>query len=222
MTLWLPTLAMAYLIGSIPVGYLLFRFVRKQDIRELGSGNIGATNVLRSGAKGLGFLTLALDALKGFTAVFLADLIAHRWMLAHPDQPAHLAGNHSHLAVAAAVVCVLANIFPIWLGFKGGKGIATALGVFLALVPLTALTSLAMFIVVVAVTRYVSLGSILAAASIPVFTLYLYPSAHPAFLLAGESIISIVTILKHHANIRRLLSGTESRMGSKKKDEAKA
>jgi glycerol-3-phosphate acyltransferase PlsY len=215
MILWLLTLAMAYLLGSIPVGYLLFRFVRKQDIRELGSGNIGATNVLRSGAKGLGFLTLALDALKGFTAVFLADTLAHHAGVA----PSY--GSHTNYGIAAAVVCVLANIFPVWLGFKGGKGIATALGVFLALVPLTALTSLAMFIVIVAMTRYVSLGSIMAAASIPFFTMWLY-TPHPAPLLVGESIISIVTIIKHHANIRRLLSGTEARMGSKKKDEAKA
>jgi glycerol-3-phosphate acyltransferase PlsY len=215
MTLWLLTLAIAYLLGSIPVGYLLFRFVRKQDIRELGSGNIGATNVLRSGAKGLGFLTLALDALKGFTAVFIADALARHAGISP------IYGNHSEYGIAAAVVVVLANIFPVWLGFKGGKGIATALGVFLALVPLTALSSLALFIVVVALTRYVSLGSVMAAASIPLFTVWLY-NPHPPALLVGESMISIVTIVKHHANIRRLLSGTESRMGSKKKDEAKA
>ncbi len=202
-------LAMAYLLGSIPVGYLLFRIVRKQDIRELGSGNIGATNVLRSGAKGLGILTLALDALKGFTAVFLADLIAHRAGI----PPTY--GSHSNLGIVAAVVVVLANIFPIWLGFKGGKGIATALGVFLALVPLTALCALLLFILTVAATRYVSLGSIMAAISIPIFTTLIY-HPHPPALLLGESIISIVTIVKHHANIRRLLTGTESRMGSKK------
>jgi glycerol-3-phosphate acyltransferase PlsY len=208
-------LAMAYLLGSIPVGYLLFRIVRKQDIRELGSGNIGATNVLRSGAKGLGILTLALDALKGFTAVFLADLIARHAGIA----PVY--GSHSNLGIAAAVVVVLANIFPIWLGFKGGKGIATALGVFLALVPLTALCALGLFILVVAATRYVSLGSIMAAISIPIFTVPIY-HPHPAALLIGESIISVVTIAKHHANIRRLLTGTESRMGSKKKAEPNA
>jgi glycerol-3-phosphate acyltransferase PlsY len=208
-------LAMAYLLGSIPVGYLLFRFVRKQDIRELGSGNIGATNVLRSGAKGLGILTLALDALKGFTAVFLADLIAR-----HAGIPPTY-GSHSNLGIFAAVVVVLANIFPIWLGFKGGKGIATALGVFLALVPLTALCALALFILTVALTRYVSLGSIMAAISIPIFTVLIY-HPHPPALLFGESIISVVTIAKHHANIRRLVTGTESRMGSKKKAEPNA
>jgi glycerol-3-phosphate acyltransferase PlsY len=201
-------LAMAYLLGSIPVGYLLFRFVRKQDIRELGSGNIGATNVARSGAKGLGILTLALDALKGFTAVFLAHFMDGLHAFEHP-------ARLSELAIAAAVVVVLANIFPVWLGFKGGKGIATALGVFLALVPLTALCALGLFILVVAATRYVSLGSIMAAISIPIFTVLIY-HPHPPALLLGESIISVVTIAKHHANIRRLLTGTESRMGSKK------
>jgi glycerol-3-phosphate acyltransferase PlsY len=215
MTLWLLTLATAYLLGSVPVGYLLFRFVRKQDIRELGSGNIGATNVLRSGAKGLGFLTLALDALKGFTAVFLADALAR-----HANVPP-VYGAHTDCGIAASVVVVLANIFPVWLGFKGGKGIATALGVFLALVPLTALTSLAMFIGIVAVTRYVSLGSIMAAVSIPIFTVLIY-HPHPPSLILGESVISVVTIVKHHANIRRLLTGTESRMGSKTKAEPNA
>jgi glycerol-3-phosphate acyltransferase PlsY len=200
-------LTMAYLLGSIPVGYLLFRIVRKQDIRELGSGNIGATNVARSGAKGLGILTLALDALKGFTAVFLADLIAH-----HAGIPS-IYSSHSNLGIVAAVVVVLANIFPVWLGFKGGKGIATALGVFLALVPLTALCALLLFILTVAATRYVSLGSIFAAISVLLY----HP--HPPALLIGESIISIVTIAKHHANIRRLLHGTESRMGTRKKEE---
>jgi glycerol-3-phosphate acyltransferase PlsY len=212
MTSWLLIMAMAYLLGSIPVGYLLFRIVRKQDIRELGSGNIGATNVARSGARGLGILTLALDALKGFTAVFLARALG----------PSDLGGFHhpqifafNYYAIVAAVIVVLANIFPVWLGFKGGKGIATALGVFLALVPLTALCALLLFILTVAATRYVSLGSIMAAISIPIFTVLLY-HPHPLALLIGESIISIVTIAKHHANIRRLLTGTESRIGSKK------
>jgi glycerol-3-phosphate acyltransferase PlsY len=208
MTLWLPTLLMAYLLGSIPFGYLVVRFFRKEDIRELGSGNIGATNVARSGSKGLAILTLALDALKGFTVVYLANLAARH------TAPG-IAANASPLAITAAVVAVLANIFPVWLRFQGGKGIATALGVFLALVPWVALTSLALFLVVVGATRFVSLGSICAAASIPLFTLLLYPH-RTAALLVGESIISLVTILRHRANIERLLHGTESRFGGKK------
>jgi glycerol-3-phosphate acyltransferase PlsY len=141
MNLWLITLPLAYLLGSIPFGYLLVRFFRKEDIRALGSGNIGATNVARSGARGLGILTLFLDALKGYLAVVIAM---------------HLAPSTTHgpssLAVAAAVVAVLGHVFPVWLGFKGGKGIATALGVFIALVPPVALASFFVFLLVVLIT----------------------------------------------------------------------
>jgi glycerol-3-phosphate acyltransferase PlsY len=203
---------MAYLLGSIPFGYLVVRFFKKEDIRSVGSGNIGATNVARSGSKGLALLTLALDALKGFTVVYLATLIARQ---AAPG----IASNASPLAITAAVVCVLANVFPVWLRFKGGKGIATALGAFLALVPLVALSSLALFIVIVLATRYVSLGSIAAAVSIPLFTLLLVPH-HTAALLLGESAISLVTIARHRANIGRLLHGTESRFGANAKASA--
>jgi glycerol-3-phosphate acyltransferase PlsY len=207
MTLWLPTLALAYLIGSIPFGYILVRLFLHRDIRATGSGNIGATNVARSGKKGLALLTLALDAAKGYTVVYLATLIARHYAADTSRWPT--------LAVTAAVVGVLANIFPVWLRFKGGKGIATALGVFLALVPWTALSALGLFIIIVALTRYVSLGSILAALSIPVFTYFLYPDRTPT-LLIGESIISIVTVIRHNANVSRLVSGTESKLGTKK------
>jgi glycerol-3-phosphate acyltransferase PlsY len=202
------TLALAYLLGSIPFGYLLVRIFLHQDIRATGSGNIGATNVARSGKKGLAILTLALDAFKGYTAVYLALQVARHF---RPGVSVTL----STLAAMAAVICVLANIFPVWLRFKGGKGIATALGVFLALVPLVALCALGLFILTVAVTRYVSLGSILAAASIPVFTVLLI-APRSVMLLPCVSIISIVCIWRHSANISRLLKGTESRLGSKK------
>ena len=124
MTLWIITLTISYLLGSIPFGYLLVRFVRQEDVRATGSGNIGATNVARAGGATLGVFTLLLDAMKGFIAVFVVM---------------HLAPNTAHgpstLAVAAAVAAVIGHIFPIWLRFRGGKGIATALGVFIALVP---------------------------------------------------------------------------------------
>jgi glycerol-3-phosphate acyltransferase PlsY len=208
MNLWLLTLAMAYLLGSIPFGYLLVRFFRKEDIRATGSGNIGATNVARAGGKALGLLTLLLDALKGYIAVVIAM---------------HLAPNTVHglsnLAIAAAVAAVLGHVFPVWLGFRGGKGVATALGVFLALVPWVALSALGLFILVVATTRLVSLGSVLAAVSIPLFALLLVPHRSAA-LLAGLSFISLVSILKHHANIVRLLHGTESRFGSNKNSDS--
>jgi glycerol-3-phosphate acyltransferase PlsY len=204
MTIWLLTLTLAYLLGSIPFGYLLVRIFRKQDVRTTGSGNIGATNVARSGGKGLGLLTLFLDALKGAVAVLIATHIS----------PNTLHGP-STLAIATAVVAVIGHVFPVWLGFRGGKGIATALGVFLALVPWVALSALGLFILVVATTRLVSLGSILAAVSIPVFALILVPHRSTALLL-GLSAISLLTIVKHHANISRLLHGTESRFGSSK------
>jgi glycerol-3-phosphate acyltransferase PlsY len=206
MTLWLLTLALAYLLGSIPFGYLLVRVFRKEDVRAIGSGNIGATNVARAGGTTLGLLTLLFDALKGYVAVLIA---------------AHLAPNTAHgpstLAVAAAVAAVLGHVFPVWLRFRGGKGIATALGVFLALVPLVALAAVGIFALIVATTRLVSLGSVVAAISIPICALLLVPHRSAA-LLAGLSFISLLSILKHHANIMRLLQGTESRFGANKDD----
>ena len=204
MRLWLPILAVAYLLGSIPFGYLLVRIFRKEDIRASGSGNIGATNVVRSGAKGLGILTLLLDLLKAFAAVKIAAHFA-------PGTP----GFPSDLAVAAGIAAILGHVFPVWLGFKGGKGVASALGVFLALAPLAALSSLGVFVVVFAITRYVSLASILAAVMLPVFCLLWMPDRSPVFV-GGVIFIALLVIAKHHANIARLMNGTESRFGRKK------
>jgi len=200
MNLWLPILATAYLLGSIPFGYLLVRFFLKQDVRNIGSGNIGATNVARSGAKGLGILTLVLDCLKGLVAVLIAK---------------HFGGGNLDLAALAAVAAILGHIFPIWLRFKGGKGIATALGVFLALSWPTALCALAVFILVTLASKYVSLGSILGATSLPMFMLYFQPYRSATFV--GSTIfISLLCIMKHKDNIARLKSGTENKIGSKK------
>jgi glycerol-3-phosphate acyltransferase PlsY len=204
MRLWLPTLAIAYLLGSIPFGYILVRIFRKEDIRATGSGNIGATNVARSGAKGLGILTLLLDLLKAFAAVKFAQHLA-------PGTP----GFPSDLAVAAGIAAILGHVFPIWLGFKGGKGVASALGVFIAIAPLAALCALVVFIAVFAITRYVSLASILAAVMMPLFCLLWMPDRSPIFV-GGIIFISLLVIAKHHANIARLMQGRESRFGSKK------
>ena len=202
---WLISIPSAYLLGSIPFGYLLVRTFRKQDIRATGSGNIGATNVARSGAKGLAIATLALDLAKGAAAVILAFLIAR-----------HSAGvtrNQAFdLAVAAAVATVLGHVFPVWLAFRGGKGVATALGVIIALVPRASVLILAVFLLVFALTRYVSLASILGAVSFPIFGLAFLRHPTP-ITIAGFLIIPTIVILKHHANIRRLLAGTESRFG---------
>ena len=208
MTLWILTLAVAYLLGSIPFGYLLVRFVRKEDIREVGSGNIGATNVARSGAKGLGVLTLLLDLAKGLVAVLFARHFA-------PGAP----GFPSGLAVMAAVAAVVGHVFPVWLGFKGGKGVATALGVFLGLAWPLALALVGVFLVLVLITRFVSLASIAAAALLPVFAMLLLPDRSPIYL-GGVIFIALLVIAKHHANIQRLIAGKESRFGSKKDSAA--
>ena len=197
---WLLSLPLAYLLGSIPFGYLLVKIFRNEDIRTTGSGNIGATNVARSGAKGLGVATLLLDLGKAFLAVKIAQ---------------HLAPGDYDLAVVAAVVAILGHVFPVWLGFRGGKGVASALGVFLALTPPAAACTFAVFLVIVVITRYVSLASIVGAATFPVFGLYFVPQRTP-IVIAGFLFIPLLIIVKHHENIRRLIAGTEGRFGKKK------
>lgn len=195
----------AYLLGSIPFGYLLVRFFRKEDIRQKGSGNIGATNVIRSGAKGLGAVTFLLDVLKGACAVLLCGAVAARWGL-----PPAARGN---TVAIAALFAILGHLYTVWLGFKGGKGVATAFGVFLALAPWAALAGLGVFVVVFAVSRFVSLGSILAAAAFPVFALLLPHAERTVWEIAVLFLIPLIVIVKHHENIARLLHGQEYRFG---------
>src|SRR5208282_3958562 len=145
----------AYLLGSIPVGYLLVRLFRHQDIRSMGSGNIGATNVLRTGGKGLGAATFLLDMLKGCAAVWLGE-----WAAAH----VLLWAAPRDIEALAALCAVLGHMFPVWLRFRGGKGVATGFGVFLVAAPLAALSAIVVFFVILALTRYVSLASVLASA----------------------------------------------------------
>ena len=193
----------AYLLGSIPFGFVLVRLFRKEDIRSTGSGNIGATNVIRSGAKGLGALTFLLDACKGYFAVWLAG---------------HFAGSlpYGNAAAVAALFAVLGHIYTVWLGFKGGKGVATAFGVFLAIAPWSALASLAVFAAALALARYVSLASILGAAAFPVFALLLRHRAYGMWLTVAIFLVPAMVIAKHHQNIARLLKGTEYRFGKAK------
>jgi glycerol-3-phosphate acyltransferase PlsY len=200
----------AYLLGSIPFGYLLVRFFRKEDIREKGSGNIGATNVIRSGAKGLGAVTFLLDVLKGACAVLLCGGVAARWGLAPAAR-----GN---VVAIAALFAILGHIYTVWLGFKGGKGVATAFGVFLALDPWAALAALGVFVVAFALSRYVSLGSILAAVAFPVFALLLPHGERTAWEIGVLFLIPLIVIVKHHANIARLLQGKEYRFGGTRTD----
>jgi glycerol-3-phosphate acyltransferase PlsY len=199
----------AYLLGSIPNGYLLVRFFRKQDIRTVGSGNIGATNVIRSGARGLGAVTFLLDVLKGCCAVWLGAVLAPYLM---PNAPVRNA------EALAALCAVLGHMFPVWLGFKGGKGVATGFGVFLVAAPLAALAAITVFGIILALSRFVSLASILGAASFPVFAWFLVQGEKPVFFIAVQAIVALLIIAKHHQNIRRLLSGTESRFGGRSQE----
>jgi len=208
----------AYLLGSIPFGYLLVRIFRGQDIRLTGSGNIGATNVVRSGAKGLGIATLLLDALKGVVAVWLAAFLVRRQF------PGIMFCGNPYMLLAerfmsiAALAAVAGHCFPVWLKFKGGKGVATALGVFCLLFPKAMLVSLVIFVLVVAATRYVSLGSILGAVAFPIAAHFLeYPGRIPLVMVSG---VVVIIVLKHQQNIRRLLAGTENRLGAGKPQTA--
>jgi glycerol-3-phosphate acyltransferase PlsY len=195
----------AYLLGSIPTGYLLVRLFRHEDIRSVGSGNIGATNVMRSGGKGLGAATFLLDVLKGAVAVLVAGWIAPQFATGVPPR---------NVEALAAVVAVLGHMFPVWLKFKGGKGVATGFGVFLVAAPMAALAAIGVFAVILLITRYVSLASILGAASFPVFAWVLVRGDKPAPFVAAQMIVALLIIIKHHQNIGRLLTGTENRFGS--------
>jgi glycerol-3-phosphate acyltransferase PlsY len=213
--LYLIVAVVAYLLGSIPFGYLLVRIFRGEDIRQTGSGNIGATNVARSGAKGLGIATLALDALKGALAVYLAGVVVgSRYPLCVEGMSAYFCVRVLRFQAVAALCAVLGHVFPVWLRFKGGKGVATALGVFCVLFPKAILVALAIFILVVAITRYVSLGSILGAIAFPVAAYFMQDADWLSLLLASG--VSLIIILKHHQNIGRLLTGTENRFGGSK------
>jgi glycerol-3-phosphate acyltransferase PlsY len=201
----------AYLLGSIPTGYLLVRIFRHQDIRSIGSGNIGATNVLRSGGKGLGLATFFIDILKGCAAVYFGRLAAIT-LIAH-GIPIESIRNFEALA---ALCAVLGHMFPPWLRFRGGKGVATGFGVFLVAAPLAALAAITVFFLTILITRYVSLGSILGSASFPVFAWLLVRGDRPPFFIAVQFIVALLIIAKHYPNIRRLLAGKESRFGAKK------
>jgi glycerol-3-phosphate acyltransferase PlsY len=193
----------AYLIGSIPFGYLIVRATGGGDVRDTGSGGTGATNVSRRAGKAAGAITLILDALKGYIAVLVAK------GLLNGVEPT----TAGWLLAAATIAVLLGHIFPIWLGFRGGKGVATGVGVFLALVPLAVLCAGVIFLAVVGFTKYVSLASMLAAASIPLFIwLFMEPEFDPKPLLTAASVVALLIVFAHRGNIARLWSGTESRI----------
>jgi acyl phosphate:glycerol-3-phosphate acyltransferase len=210
----------SYLLGSIPFGYLFVWIFRGQDIRTTGSGNIGATNVARTGSKGLAVATLLLDAAKGYAAVAFAFWIAgaHRFEAPVASSIYHRATSSLSsdtvflLGALAAFMAILGHMFTVWLRFKGGKGVATAAGSFVALAPRAMLVALVLFVLVVALTRYVSLGSIVAGVAFPLCVWWLGPAERtsaPILLLIAAS--SMLIVVRHKDNIRRLLAGTENR-----------
>jgi len=193
-------IVVAYLIGSIPFGYLIVLQKLGDDVRATGSGGTGATNVSRRAGKGAGVLTLVLDALKGAAAVLIAQSF----------------GGSDWITAGAAIAVMVGHIFPVWLGFRGGKGVATGAGVFLVLAPIALLCAGLVFVAIVFFTRYVSLGSMMAAALIPVFvwlhSVFVVPMADLRPLLLATVVGAVLIIFAHRGNIERLARGTESQL----------
>lgn len=211
MAIYVIVAVIAYLLGSIPFGYILLRVFRGEDVRQHGSGNIGATNVARK-APGLGIATLLLDAAKGYSAVWIALQIGHsHWNDFVPGYIDTYDIAPIVLMAIAAMFAILGHVFPVWLKFKGGKGVATGVGTFLALAPKAVLIVLVIFALIVAAFRYISLGSIIATAAFPVFAWFLYRNQQSPAVFAATVAAAALIILKHHQNIRRLLAGTEHR-----------
>lgn len=219
-------IVVAYVLGSIPFGYLIVRAKQGADIRETGSGGTGATNVSRSAGNVAGLVTLILDALKGVAAVVIAKLVLagtvyvdrgyidaqERILSGQTGRP--LLQNAAWWVAAAAIAVIAGHIFPMWLRFRGGKGVATGVGVFLVLAPIAVALAGVIFVLIVVVTRYVSLGSIVAAATIPLFILlqnmFIQPVDLPPLMTAAIGSAALI-IFAHRENIGRLIQGTESR-----------
>jgi acyl phosphate:glycerol-3-phosphate acyltransferase len=204
--LWL-TPVIAYLLGSIPFGLLVVKALGGPDIRAIGSGNIGAANVARNAGKSAGILTLLLDAGKGYLAVWLAEYFTQgniRWMM------------------IAAVCAVVGHMFPAWLGFKGGKGVATGLGVFIPICWQAVAAGMVLWLAVVIFWRYSSLGSISAAVALPIFVYLLYAPGHapPEVVTLGTVVIALLVLIKHRPNIARLVAGEEPRLNFGGKDRS--
>lgn len=203
----------SYLLGSIPFSYLVVRMLAGADIREHGSRNVGATNVARTFGKTPGIVALMLDMAKGYATIVVA-----RWIVFRPEWPfaAHASGgalqSHEFWIALAGLIAVLAHMFPVWLRFHGGKGVATATGVFLALDPVVIAAALIVFVLVLITTKFVSLASIVSAASIPFF-LHSLGGGAPFWRLTISILIAMAVIAKHHSNIARLAHGQERKMG---------
>jgi glycerol-3-phosphate acyltransferase PlsY len=204
---YLITAATSYLLGAIPFGYLLVRIFKGEDVRSSGSGNIGATNVARK-SPALGVATLLLDAAKGMAAVLLA-----RALFGGPHRPL--------IMTTAAFFAVLGHLFPVWLKFRGGKGVATSLGSFILLTPKSILCLVILFLIIAVAFRYVSLGSIAVAVAFPLLAWALHEYADSRQII-DIAAVSALVIWKHRQNIGRLASGTESRLGANKSETIRA
>jgi len=210
---YVATAAAAYLLGSVPTGFLMAQ-AKGIDIRGLGSGNIGATNVFRVLGKPAGVLVLLVDAVKGFLACAVAPALVCRLLGSPPEATHHL---RDWLAITGGLAAVLGHNYTVWLWFRGGKGIATSAGVLVALVPYALLAIVAIWIVVFALTRYVSLGSLVASFSLPFMVWLVQRGSLTMILITG--VMSALAIYRHRGNIRRLLTGTESRIQWRRKPE---
>lgn len=209
---------LSYLVGSIPFSWIVVRLVAGADIREHGSRNVGATNVARNFGKLPGIVALLLDLAKGYAVIMLG-----RWIVAQAGWPFVGAGpsplhSRAFWIALAGLIGVLAHMYPVWLRFHGGKGVATAAGVFLALDPVVFAASAIVFLIVIVATRFVSLASIVSAASIPIFFRFLANDA-PFWRIVISVLIAIAVISKHHSNIARLAQRKERRMGDRKDQE---
>lgn len=201
-------IVLGYLLGSFPTGYLVAK-AKGIDIRKVGSGNIGATNAFRILGKGPGSLVLLIDAVKGGLACAGLPALVGVFGFGRELSPTAM----EWLPLLAGFSAILGHNYTCWLGFKGGKGIATSAGVLLALVPMALLIILTVFLIAFGLSRYVSLGSILAAAALP-FAAWATGASRP--IIGVTTVMAILAIYKHRANIQRLLAGTENRVGSKK------
>jgi acyl phosphate:glycerol-3-phosphate acyltransferase len=195
---------LGYLLGSVPFGFLLVRATGGGDIRFKGSGNIGATNVARTSGWSVGMATLVLDAAKGFLAVWLAQ---------------HFSAGNIRFMMYAGFAAIIGHVFPVWLRFEGGKGVATALGIFLAICWPAAAAAVLLFVLVAVFWRYVSLASISAAAALPLLVYLLYAPGHapPTAVSVSTLLAAVLVIIKHRDNIERLMAGTEPRFEMSRK-----
>ena len=215
-------LVMAYLLGSIPTSYLIGKIFFKTDIRKSGSGNIGATNALRAYGAKVGVIVLAVDMLKGVAAVLITQAImSGSYIIAMESMMISGVTMYNLTVSLAALIVILGHVFSVWLRFKGGKGVATAAGVFIALMPMQLLLALVLFIYIVWTTKYVSLGSIIAASALlatEVISQMLnhYPNIPRMVLVI---LIVLMIIIRHKSNISRLLTGTENKISFKKKTQ---